>query len=306
MHCWPKKRASPLFCWKRWRPWNCWLHWMPPWKKPRCWRAPPAWWRERWPELRWRRGRRQQPHWKKLLRSLLHWKRLHVPVPRLWSCWKSWPLPWAGKALPPSGAPQGELIGQQAAQERNREDSHREQGAKLDGFFLGRGFVDRLRPLGCIDGAYLAQVQLTCLQSGSVVGFFRSVIHRDLDFGGIDQSRPECLQRRPGGRLRSEQGLSGARCSARPGCRVGCEALHRSAGLWPPWAGGRSERRTGRPRPGRPEQPGCGHSRRSKTPGSSCGCGIGGVPLFREWGLPQESTSRASLLSTICSGQTSI
>lgn len=95
------------------------------------------------------------------------------------------------------GAPQGELIGQQAAQERNREDSHREQGAKLDGFFLGRGFVDRLRPLGCIDGAYLAQVQLACLQGGSVVGFFRSVLHRDLDFGGIDQSRPECLQRRP-------------------------------------------------------------------------------------------------------------
>ena len=68
------------------------------------------------------------------------------------------------------------------------------------------------------------------------------------------------------GRLRSEQGLSGVRCSARPGCRAGCEAPHRSAGLWPPWAGGRSERRTGRPRPGRPEQPGCGHSRRSKTP----------------------------------------
>ena len=62
---------------------------------------------------------------------------------------------------------------------------------------MGRGFVDRLRPLGCIDGAYLAQVQLACLQGGGVVGFFRSVIHRDLDFGGIDQSRPECLQRRP-------------------------------------------------------------------------------------------------------------
>lgn len=37
------------------------------------------------------------------------------------------------------GAPQGELIGQQAAQERNREDSYREQGPSLTDFFWAVG-----------------------------------------------------------------------------------------------------------------------------------------------------------------------